>query len=59
LLAGRVDGRSVTINLNPGWVDNNVILAGTVVDGRIEGQWTWITFAGPTTTGTFVATKVP
>lgn len=58
LLTGRVDGRSISIDLNPGWADNNVVLDGKLVDGRIEGQWTWITFAGPTTRGTFVATKV-
>ncbi|MEK6756645.1 MAG: hypothetical protein AABZ02_10890, partial [Bacteroidota bacterium] len=58
LLTGMVDGRDVSINLNPGWVDNNVVLQGTFENDRLRGRWSWITFAGPTSEGTFDATKI-
>lgn len=58
LLTGMVDGRDVSINLNPGWVDNNVVLQGTFENDRLRGRWSWITFAGRTSEGTFDATKI-
>jgi hypothetical protein len=57
-LTGRVDDQVVSINLNPGWVDNNVVLQGSFENERLRGKWSWITFAGPTTEGTFDATKI-
>jgi hypothetical protein len=56
-LRGRVEGSTISLNLNPGWVDNNVILAGTIESEKISGTWTWVTFSGPTSSGRFEATK--
>lgn len=56
-LTGRLEGSSISLNLNPGWADNNVILLGTVGSDRISGTWTWVTFAGPTTSGNFEAVR--
>lgn len=56
-LTGMIQGTSISMNLNPGWADNNVVLSGTVEKDRISGKWTWITFVGPTAEGTFEAIK--
>jgi len=57
--AGTMAKSSVTVNLNPGWADNNVILQGTVASDRITGRWSWISFIGPTAEGAFEAIRVP
>jgi hypothetical protein len=57
-LSGNIDGASVSINLNPGWVDNNVFLFGSFDKGRFSGTWTWSTFIGPTSAGSFEALQV-
>jgi hypothetical protein len=57
-LEGRLQKSSISINLNPGWADNNVFLQGTVSSDRISGRWMWSTFIGPTAEGTFEATRV-
>jgi hypothetical protein len=54
-LVGNIQQTTISINLNPGWADNNVLLLGTIGSRRITGRWTWVTFAGPTTEGTFEA----
>lgn len=56
-LVGNVQQTAISINLNPGWADNNVLLLGTIGSHRITGRWTWVTFAGPTTDGTFEAVQ--
>jgi hypothetical protein len=56
-LVGNIQQTTISINLNPGWADNNVLLFGTIGSRRITGRWTWVTFAGPTTEGTFEAIK--
>jgi hypothetical protein len=56
-LAGRIEGSKLSINLNPGWADNNVILAGSVEGEKIAGTWSWVTFAGPASSGTFEAVR--
>jgi hypothetical protein len=55
--AGTLENSSISLNLNPGWADNNVLLLGTVGPDRITGRWSWITFVGPTSQGTFEAIK--
>jgi hypothetical protein len=55
-LVGKLDGLSISVNLNPGWADNNVILAGSVEADKISGTWTWVSFIGPTSSGKFEAT---
>lgn len=56
-LAGELTGSKLSIDLNPGWRDNNVILIGSAQGEKIVGTWSWITFAGPTSNGTFEAVK--
>ncbi len=55
---GWIDGGVVTLNLNPGWADNNVFLYGRMAAGVYSGQWDWVTFIGPTYTGSFTAVKM-
>ena len=57
-LTGTIQKSSISINLNPGWADNNVFLQGTVSSDRITGRWMWSTLIGPTAEGTFEATLV-
>ena len=56
ILAGELaDSVSMWIELNPGFVDNNLLLRGDYADHMINGKWQWITFSGVTTEGTFKA----
>lgn len=55
-LSGTLDD-SVTISLNPGMIDNNVILLGKAHIHEITGNWQWITEAGITGGGRFRMTK--
>ncbi len=45
------------INLHPTHTDNNMRLIGTLQNDKFQGQWSWITFAGPTKQGKFEANK--
>ncbi len=54
---GWIDGKTVSINLNPGWADNNVFLTGELKEGRYQGTWEYVTFVGPVYTGSFSAVK--
>jgi hypothetical protein len=56
-LAGTLQKSSISINLNPGWADNNVFLQGTLSSDRITGRWMWSTFIGQTAEGTFEAIR--
>jgi hypothetical protein len=56
-LSGTIQGTTVTINLNPGWVDNNVFLSGSLDKDRLSGTWMWSTFVGSTSQGGFEAIK--
>lgn len=47
----------VSINLNPDWADNNVLLMGAFTGREITGTWQWISFVGVTAQGRFVMTK--
>jgi len=57
ILAGEFRDPKLSLDLNPGWRDNNVILIGSIQGTKIVGTWAWITFAGPTTNGTFEAVR--
>jgi len=55
-LAGELaDSVSLWIELNPDFVDNNLLLRGNYSDHLITGKWQWITFSGVTTEGIFKA----
>ena len=45
------------INLHPTHTDNNLRLTGTLKNNTFQGQWSWITFTGPTKQGAFEANK--
>jgi hypothetical protein len=57
ILSGTIlpDG-TISIDLNPGSADNNVVLEWNQGDGSIDtGIWTWSTISGPASEGTFRA----
>jgi hypothetical protein len=49
----------MTLNLNPGMVDNNVILDGSLrLPYRFDGLWSYIGFLGEINWGRFEATQI-
>jgi hypothetical protein len=56
-LSGSFADTLLWVNLNPGWMDNNVILHGTLDDGAYRGRWDWVTFIGGTAHGSFEAIR--
>jgi hypothetical protein len=56
-LVGTFQNCTLSLNLNPHYVDNNTILHGTKQGKKINGTWTYSTIAGPVNGGSFVAIK--
>jgi hypothetical protein len=56
-LIGNIYDGSISINLNPDVVDNNVILRGPVLNYVTEGEWSWTTIVGVTSKGTYKAIR--
>jgi hypothetical protein len=56
-LAGFFDHHILNINLNPGFVDNNVFLRGQFSPIEYGGNWSWIGFPGVMNHGTFYARR--
>ena len=56
-LTGEIHSDTIFFNLNPPYLDNNVILIGNLLSDKISGVWQWITYAGLTNWGTFRAEK--
>jgi hypothetical protein len=54
-LVGTRRADTLLLELNPGYVDNNVNLRGIATRGGLRGDWTWATIAGPYTSGPFSA----
>ncbi len=54
-LIGIFSDSTISVNLQPGWADNNVFLNGTYNREEIAGKWIWATFSGETAAGTFTA----
>lgn len=54
-LEGTIDKNGISIDLNPGWRDNNTVLVGKFEDNKITGKWAWISFISITEEGIFVA----
>jgi hypothetical protein len=50
-------GNVLSINLNPDYVDNNVLLTGRFSRTGYSGQWQWVGFRGVITSGTFQAVR--
>jgi hypothetical protein len=55
ILAGGTNNGETVVNLNPSFVDNNLILIGRLTESHYSGNWQWITFAGVSNHGTFEA----
>jgi hypothetical protein len=58
ILRGSIEEARVSIDLNPGWADNNVFLSGTFDKDRFIGTWMWSTLIGSTAAGRFEAVKI-
>lgn len=56
-LTGTIKKDSVYINLNPNFVDNNVLLHGGLNSFGFGGEWQWIGFAGKLNGGSFSAIR--
>ncbi len=56
-LVGRIVDSTVTLNLNPEWMDANTILMGTFDGTTIKGQWYFSGVMGPVYGGEFVAAR--
>jgi len=56
-LKGTISGAQVYIDLNPQFVDNNLILRGTLVGNSFSGSWSHFGFPGELARGSFIATK--
>jgi hypothetical protein len=54
--SGDVSEEGVSIDLNPGTADSNVVLGGDFKDGSMTGTWYHATFAGGKSLGTFSLT---
>lgn len=56
---GGLSGTTLTMNLNPGWADDNVVLVGKLdrsqSSAHYAGRWSHVTLLGETNHGTFEA----
>jgi hypothetical protein len=55
---GHAEGGRLSIDLNPGVADSNVVLDGKVDNGKISGEWILATVIGGTPKGTFELDRV-
>ena len=46
---------SMSLNLNPEWIDNNVFLIGSFQNLHYRGDWNYVGFPGVINSGTFEA----
>jgi|WetSurMetagenome_2_1015567.scaffolds.fasta_scaffold45572_2 hypothetical protein len=56
-LRGRLEGTQLSLNLNPGFMDFNVSLAGAFDATSFKGTWRYRTIRGIVGEGAFEATK--
>ncbi len=60
--SGELDGVAtngdLALNLNPSYVDNNLLLQGALAGDIFSGNWEQIGFPGVMDRGTFVATRI-
>jgi hypothetical protein len=57
-LRGDLGGSQLAVDLNPGWVDNNVFLQGQSAGNTWTGLWSYSTIAGSVNGGPFTAEKL-
>ena len=55
--SGIVHEQGVSIDLNPGVSDNNVVLSGSAINGSLSGNWHHATFVGSKPMGSFTITR--
>ena len=46
---------NMSLNLNPGWIDNNVFLIGSFHNLHYNGDWNYVGFPGVINSGSFEA----
>jgi len=51
---GAIQKGTISIDLNPGWADNNVVFWGEIKGELLTGQWFHATFAGGAPMGKFI-----
>ncbi len=56
-LSGSLQDSILSLNLNPNYVDNNVLLNAIYDAHTMNGDWMWIGFSGPINHGTFKAVR--
>jgi hypothetical protein len=56
-LEGRIEQGRVTLDFNPGWADNNVMLNGQISRTNITGTWGYYGFGGQLNGRRFEAVK--
>ncbi len=56
-LRGSLAGPRLSVDLNPGWADNNVFLDGQLAGNTWTGRWSYSTFGGTVNGGPFDAVK--
>ena len=57
-LRGILSGSHLTVDLNPGWFDNNVFLNGQLTGNTWTGLWSYSTIGGAVNGGSFTAEKI-
>jgi len=56
---GHKDSRgSMQINLNPGLIDNNVILDGSLLNSHYDGGWSYVGYPGVINWGRFEGEQI-
>lgn len=48
---------NMSLNLNPGWIDNNVFLIGSFHNLHYNGDWNYVGFPGVINSGSFEAVQ--
>jgi hypothetical protein len=56
-LEGTIRDGDISLNLNPGYVDNNLLLQGSLSGSKFSGWWQQIGFPGIMGQGRFIALK--
>ena len=56
-LVGGINNDQVWIELNPQVRNNNLQLNGSLTQGQLAGQWSWISYNGIANQGTFKASR--
>ena len=58
-LVGTLTDSSISFNLNPEFIDNNILGVGVRVENGFEGTWVWVGYPGVLSQGSFHASICP